>query len=282
MFYCIFCYYSTPLKSNFSRHLKSDKHLEIVNNQMVIRDNTYNCCYCKFKVKSRAKYNQHINQCMLKNINKYCFSESEFGNTIRKKHINDIKSLKKNISSLKKKYEIEKNKNIFLIDLINKLIISNYINLSVFRNKNICKNQNETTKLLRYLNNFKKNNYQKKDENHMIIYLNDDVDKENFLKKIISNSNQEKKTKENIIKTENKEIKKNIYDNCNNIIDTTKNSKNYKIILDCGSKYFYNEQNNIVYNEELEEIGIRKHDKDCPFCNSEKECWHYVEYKENK
>lgn len=280
MFYCIFCHYSSQLKSNFIRHLKSEKHMDVVNHQLMNKDNTFSCIFCKFRIKSQEKYNKHIDSCMLKNLNKYFFSETEFGNTVKKKHVNDIKTLKKNIQTMKRKLELEKNKNNFLIKILNKLIISNYINISVFRSKMICNNNSETTKILKWLNNIKKENMND-NNNNVIIFLNEKVDQEKFLEKIISNT--EKPKKYNQISNKNEEKKKIVnnkiiykkYDN-GNIINNTKND--YTVITDCGIKYFYDNKTNTVYNQDLEFVGKRIHDKDCPFCKTDRQCWFYVDY----
>lgn len=271
MYYCIFCHYSSQLKSNFVRHLKSEKHMDVVNNQLMNKENTFSCIFCKFRVKSKKKYNKHIEGCMIKNLNKYFFSESEFGNTIKKKHVNDIKTLKKNVQSVKRKLELERNKNNFLISLLNKLVIHNYINISVFRNKVLCNNSSETSKILKWLNNIKKEN----NSSNVIIYLKENLEKEKFLEKIISDDKQKIKKKNKVTNSYKKF-------NNENIIDNRSKKNNYNVIIDCGIKYFYDVVTNIVYNENLEIIGKRIHDKECPFCKSENNCWYYVEYNTTK
>jgi hypothetical protein len=270
MFYCIFCHYSSQLKSNFIRHLKSEKHMDVVNNQLMNKDNTFSCIFCKFRIKSKEKYNKHIDICMVKNVNKYFFGEPEFGNTIKKKHVNDIKTIKKSVQSMKRKLELERTKNFFLIKILNKLIIYNYINISVFRNKVICSNNSETTKILKWLNNIKKENT-KVNNSNVIIFLNKKVDQANFLEKIISNE-------KNINKEYQSNIKDKVIYNNENILNNKSKQTNYDVITDCGIKYFYDNKTNIVYNEELEIIGKRIHDKECPFCKTEKKCWFYVKY----
>ena len=41
---------------------------------------------------------------------------------------------------------------------------------------------------------------------------------------------------------------------------------------------FYDNKTNTVYNQELEFVGKRIHDKDCPFCKTDRQCWFYVDY----
>jgi hypothetical protein len=55
---CEVCEYETKVKSNFTKHIKTKKHLEIINGDGV-------CCFCFKKFVNKWNRNRHLEKCTL-------------------------------------------------------------------------------------------------------------------------------------------------------------------------------------------------------------------------
>lgn len=58
-FHCKQCNYSTPYKTNYKRHLNSNKHFRVCNPEKIYPK--YVCESCNFITNDKTKYNRHIN-----------------------------------------------------------------------------------------------------------------------------------------------------------------------------------------------------------------------------
>ena len=302
MYLCVFCGYSTDKKNNFLRHLKTERHKDIFNKRIDTTDkDCYHCLFCKYQNKKKNNYLIHINLCMMKNLNKSIQKDYTEHNSQTQHKFKAVNRFLTTDNKQKTK-EME-----FYLQIIERLFKENYINdkilndrkiwsinerdniLSIIKcDKNIKTNEKDTVLMniekqvndkvtTIYLNNINKlqnydkmdNFYEKKNTNNCVSVFG-------------SNIETEHKSNENDSENDSKNDSENDSEN-DSFVESLEFSNNNKMkkIRDCGRLYFYDEQNN-VFNDNNEKIGVREHDECCPNqhknnCTNDN-CWWYVEY----
>ena len=127
-FTCTICNYETKLKANYTRHLKSKRHIEkieittdnehiITNNAPIITNNNYTCEYCNSNYTKLSSLNRHQKNCVKQILQD---KESQIENNQKQLQEKDLQ-----IKELKESHHSElkelKDENKELIKTINKI-----------------------------------------------------------------------------------------------------------------------------------------------------------------
>ncbi len=265
---CICCDFSTPLKSNYNRHIQTKKHLELSQNHQLlsscypkITPNFELCCkYCNAIFKHRSGLSRHMKYTCKKNKDEDLKELVKLMNEKLEESVNEIKMMKKEISKRDKQ----------ITKLSKKLQINN----------NCVVNQN-TIQLL---------NYTDTDISHLteIDYVNSIKRQNNCVKSITEkiHYNPEKPENMNIYISNLKndyvtvyengrwELRKdfdNIYEHKEILLEEwiEKEQDNYPELRDKFEKYLNNKENNDILNNIKKDIKLMMYNnKTNVICNT--------------
>jgi hypothetical protein len=144
---CEFCYYSTSRKSNYDKHLSTDKHHSSKSSKLEIAkvancdNNEFNCQYCKQSYKTNSGLWKHIKKCEVLNKTKMIIDVIKEDKNVQEYLMEQNKLLIEQLSHQNKQlmeqntklFEIAQNSNSGTIN--NTVNNNNKFNINVFLNE---------------------------------------------------------------------------------------------------------------------------------------------------